>query len=58
MGTFFKYLIYLLIIIVLFFIGRGIFEGTIDSQTTVGGVAKQVSNDTKDLAQDAVNAMK
>ena len=58
MGTFLKYLIYLLIIIALFFIGKGIYEGTIDSQTTVGEVAKQVSNDTKDLAQDAVNAMK
>ncbi len=58
MGTFFKYLIYLLILIVLFFIGKGIYDGNINSQTTVGEVATQVSDDTKGLAQDAVNAMK
>ncbi len=58
MGTFLKYLVYLLIIIALFFIGKGIYDGSINSQTTVGDVATQVSNDTKGLAQDAVNAMK
>ena len=58
MGTFLKSLVYLLIIIALFFIGKGIYDGSINSQTTVGDVATQVSNDTKGLAQDAVNAMK
>ena len=58
MGTFLKYLVYLLIIIALFFIGKGTYDGSINSQTTVGDVATQLSNDTKGLAQDAVNAMK
>lgn len=57
MGTFFKYLIYLLIIIVLYLVIKGCYDGSINSQTTVGNVASQVTQGTQEMAVDAANAV-
>ncbi len=42
MGTFLKYLFYLVLIIVIYLVGKGIYEGNIDRDTTVGEVVEQV----------------
>ena len=57
MGTFFKYLIYLLVIIALYIVVKGCYDGTINSQTSVGDVASQVTQGTKNIAEDAANAI-
>lgn len=57
MGTFFKYLIYLLIIVVLYLIIKGCYDGSINSQTTVGNVAEQVTQGTQKMAVDAANVV-
>ncbi|MBE6443100.1 MAG: hypothetical protein E7020_00325 [Alphaproteobacteria bacterium] len=57
MGTFFKYLIYLLVIIVLYLVIKGCYDGSINSQTTVGNVASQVSQGTQEMATNAANVV-
>ncbi len=57
MGTFLKYLAYLLVIVVLYIIIRGFFDGSINSSTTVGGVAEQVNDGTRAMVSDAADAV-
>lgn len=57
MGTFLKYLFYLILIIVIYLVGKGIYDGSIDKQTTVGSVVEQVDTGAKQMAKDAGNAI-
>lgn len=57
MGTFLKYVFYLVLIVVIYLVGRGIYEGAINEQTTVGAVVDQVGEGSKQLAKDGVNAV-
>ena len=57
MGTFLKYLFYLILIVVIYLVGRGIYEGNINEQTTVGSVVDQVDSGAKQLATDTGNAV-
>lgn len=57
MGTFLKYLFYLILIIVIYLVGKGIYDGTIDKQTTVGSVVEQVDTGAKQMAKDAGDAI-
>ncbi len=57
MGTFLKYLFYLILIIVIYLVGKGIYDGTIDKQTTVGSVVNQVDAGAEQIAKDAGNAI-
>lgn len=56
-GTFLKYLFYLVLIIVIYLVGRGIYEGNIDKQTTVGEVVDQVESGSKQMMQDTGDAV-
>lgn len=55
MARFFKYLIYVFVIIALYIVGKGVYDGEITSSTTIGEVASQVDNGTKNLAKDAAD---
>ena len=57
MGTFLKYLVYLLIIIALYIFGKGFYDGSINSSTTVGSVAAQVDEGTKNIARETADAV-
>ncbi len=57
MGTFLKYLAYLLVIVVLYIVARGFYEGSINSSTTVGEAAVQVSDEAKNMASEAADAV-
>ena len=57
MGTFLKYLFYLVLIIVIYLVGRGIYKGNIDKQTTVGEVVDQVESGSKQMMQDTGDAV-
>ena len=56
-GYILKYLFYLVLIIVIYLVGRGIYEGNIDKQTTVGEVVDQVESGSKQMMQDTGDAV-
>ena len=58
MGTFLKYLFYLVLIVVIYLVGKGIFEGQITETTTVGEVVDNVESGTKRLVKEGVEATK
>ena len=51
MGTILKYLFYIFLIIVIYLLGVGFYEGTINKDSTVGEV-------TQDMVKDGYNATK
>lgn len=57
MGTFLKYLVYVLILIALYVVIKGLYDGNINSSTTIGNAAVQVGEGTKEIAADTVNAV-
>lgn len=56
MGTLLKYLFYIILVIMLYLVGRGIYEGQINEKTTVGQVMTDVGEGTKDIVKQGVNA--
>lgn len=57
MGTVIKYIIYVLIIIALYIVGKGLYTGSITNSTTIGDVAVQIDNGTREIARDTANAV-
>ncbi len=57
MGTFLKYVFYLILLVVIFLVGKGIYDGNIDKTTTVGEVVNQVGDGTKQIVKDTGNAV-
>ena len=51
MGIFLKYMFYLMLIIVVYFIGSGIYKGDINSTTTVGDVVEKVDSNAKTMVE-------
>lgn len=58
MGTLLKYLFYIFVIIVIYLVGVGFYEGTINKDTTVSEVAQDVADGTKELVKDGYKATK
>ncbi len=58
MGTTLKYLFYIALIIVVFLVGKGIFDGRIDEETTVGQVVDDVKSGAANMASDAADTAK
>lgn len=54
MGTILKYLFYIILIVALYLVGRGIYEGQITEKTTVGEVMSDVGTGTKQLVKEGV----
>lgn len=57
MGTFLKYLIYIALIIVAYFIIQGVWDDKITEDSTVKEVVNQVGTGVDNAAQNAVQAM-
>lgn len=57
MGTVIKYIIYVLIIIALYIVGKGLYTGSITGSTTVGDVVTQIDSGTREIAKDTANAV-
>lgn len=58
MGTIVKYIVYILIIIVIYLLGVGFYEGTFNSNSTVGEVSSDVAQSTKEIIDDGYQATK
>ncbi|MBE6450699.1 MAG: hypothetical protein IJF12_00625 [Alphaproteobacteria bacterium] len=58
MGTLLKYLFYIFVIIVIYLLGVGFYEGTINKDSTVGEVASDVTQGTKNIIKDGYQATK
>ena len=58
MSALLKYLVYIFLIIVIYLLGVGFYEGTINKDTTVEGVAQDVSTGTKEIIKDGYQATK
>lgn len=56
MGTIIKYLFYIILIIVVYLVAKGIYTGDINEKTTVGEVVSDVESGTKQIVKDGVNA--
>ena len=50
MGTFLKYVFYLILIIVIYLVGKGIYDGDITEKTTVGQVVDTVETGAAQMA--------
>ncbi len=58
MGTFLKYVFYLILIIVIYLVGKGIYDGDITEKTTVGQVVDTVETGAAQMAKESSNAVK
>lgn len=56
MGTIIKYLFYIILIVVVYLVAKGIYTGDINEKTTVGEVVSDVESGTKQIVKDGVNA--
>lgn len=56
MGTFLKYLFYIALVVVIYLVGKGVYEGQINEKTTVGEVVSDVSSGTKEIVKEGVQA--
>ncbi len=51
MGTFLKYVFYVALVIVLYLVAKGVYDGNINKNTTVGSVVQQVEDGGEQLAE-------
>ena len=58
MGTILKYIFYIALIIIIYLVGKGIFEGSINETTTVGQVVDDVKSGAADMAADVADTTK
>ena len=58
MGAILRYLFYVFVIIVLYLLVVGIYEGTINKNTTLGAVTDDVTQGTQEIISDGYKATK
>lgn len=58
MGTFLKYLFYVALIVVIYLVGKGVYNGNINEKTTVGQVVNDVESGSKNIIQEGVDSTK
>ncbi len=58
MGTLLKYLLYALIIVIIYLLGVGFYEGTFNKNSTVGEVTSDVTAQTKQMIKDGYDKTK
>lgn len=52
MGSFLKYVFYLVLIVIIYLVGKGIFDGKISEKTTVGEVVSQVETGAQNMVKE------
>ena len=58
MGTLLTYLLYALIIVIIYLLGVGFYEGTFNKDSTVGEVTSDVTAQTKQMIKDGYDKTK
>ena len=58
MGTIIKYIFYAILLVVIYLVGRGIYEGSITQETTVGNVVDQVETGSKEILDNTTENVK
>ncbi|HCU59256.1 MAG TPA: hypothetical protein DIC64_04670 [Alphaproteobacteria bacterium] len=58
MGTILKYLFYALIILAIYFLGVGFYQGTIHKESTLSDVANHISSNTKETLKEGYETTK
>lgn len=58
MGTFLKYVFYLALLIIVYLVAKGVFEGNITEDSTVAQVATDVQVGAQNMADEAVQEAK
>ncbi len=58
MGTFLKYVFYLALLVIVYIVAKGVWEGNITEQSTVSQVATDVKDGAQNMAEQAVNEVK
>ncbi len=58
MGTLLKYMLYALIIIIIYLLGVGFYNGTFNKDSTVGEVTSDVTAQTKQMIKDGYDKTK
>ena len=58
MGTFLKYVFYVIVIVVVYLTGRGIYAGSINDNSSIGQVVRDVGTGSKELVKDGIDATK
>ena len=58
MGTLLKYFLYALIIVIIYLLGVGFYEGTFNKDSTVGEVTSDVTAQTKQMIKDGYDKTK
>ena len=56
MRTFLKYLFYILLLLVIYVVGKGVYDGKINKNTTVEGVVSEVSDEAQNVVKKGVDA--
>lgn len=51
MGTLLKYVFYVILVVVIYLVAKGVYDGNINKQTTVGSVVEQVEAGSEQLAE-------
>ncbi len=57
MGTLLKYIFYIVLIVVIFLIAKGIYDGQITQNSTVGQVGSDIAQGTEKLMDKAKTAL-
>ena len=52
MGTLLKYVFYVILVVVIYLVAKGVYDGNINRQTTVGSVGEQVETGSEQLAEE------
>ena len=58
MGTLLKYLLYALIIVIIYLLDVGFYEGTFNKDSTVGEVTSDITAQTKQMIKDGYDKTK
>ncbi|MBR2299104.1 MAG: hypothetical protein IJ870_00840 [Alphaproteobacteria bacterium] len=58
MGTILKYLFYALIILAIYFLGVGFYQGTIHKESTISDVANHITSNTKETLKEGYETTK
>jgi len=58
MGTLLKYIFYIVLILLVYIVAKDIYDGKINRDTTVQEVGQSVENQSKQIIDDGVSAVK
>ena len=58
MGTLLKYLLYALIIVAIYFVAVGFYQGTLNKDSTLGEMTEHVTSNTKEVIKDGYETTK